>query len=111
MLFRSLFTWVAPEAGMFLWLHLQSPTPRISCASCSDCSLEKEKTALLDLEERIYNRSMEKGVVISKGSWFAAEPDQLKGVKLRLTFATAPLDSFDWAVKQFADAVRGELSK
>ncbi|CAD0106703.1 unnamed protein product [Aureobasidium uvarum] len=96
-------------AGMFLWLHLQSPTPRISCSSGSDCSIEKEKTALLDLEERIYNRSMENGVVISKGSWFAAEPDQLKGIKLRLTFATAPLDSFDWAVKQFADAVRSEL--
>ena len=105
----DLFTWVVPEAGMFLWLHLQSPTPRVSCSSCSDCSIEKEKAALLDLEERIYSRSMEKGVVISKGSWFAAEPDQLKGIKLRLTFATAPLDSFDWAVKQFADAVRSEL--
>jgi aromatic amino acid aminotransferase I len=47
--------------------------------------------------------------VISKGSWFDAEPDQVKGIKLRLTFATAPLDSFDWAVKQFADAVKSEL--
>jgi aromatic amino acid aminotransferase I len=103
----DLFTWVVPEAGMFLWLHLQSPTPRISCSS--DGSIEKEKAALLDLEERIYNRSMEKGVVISKGSWFDAEPDQVKGIKLRLTFATAPLDSFDWAVKQFADAVKSEL--
>ena len=101
--------WDVPTAGMFLWIQLDCsmhPTFR------SDQCHEQEELSFLDIEERIYVKAQENGVLVSKGSWFqsAVQPDQSSDLCFRMTFADASMDSFNQAAERFGDSVRDEFS-
>ncbi|KAI1321721.1 pyridoxal phosphate-dependent transferase [Xylariaceae sp. FL0255] len=75
-------SWVIPTAGMFLWLELNAPFS-------------------LELEKKIFSKAKENGVLINRGSWFAAA-DGGNCVHVRLTFAAAQKNQLEEAVKRLA---------
>ena len=101
--------WNVPTMGMFLWIRVDcSNRPTFHSGQCH----EQEQLSLLDIEERIYVKAQENGVLISKGSWFkvAVRQDQSFDLCFRMTFADASKDSFDQAAERFGDSVRDEFS-
>lgn len=97
----KLCSWTAPTAGMFLWITLElSKHP----------DAERESKVLRsEVEDRLYTKSRENGVQISKGSWFAARESSTERVSLRLTFAAAPEVSLRPAVERLGCVVRDEF--
>ncbi|KAK6193975.1 hypothetical protein LQW54_011904 [Pestalotiopsis sp. IQ-011] len=97
-------SWSVPDAGMFVWMRMDvSQHP-----SYNDRSSDPENTCR-EIEDGIYSKSQENGVLVSKGSWFL-QGGALDEVSSRLTFAAAPETELVQAVKWFAAAARSEYS-
>lgn len=64
--------------------------------------------SLLDIEEEVFLAAVEKGVLMSKGSWFVAERDGFEQTDMffRATFAAAAEDAMTVAIERFGEAVR-----
>ncbi|CAK7205654.1 Aromatic/aminoadipate aminotransferase 1 [Sporothrix eucalyptigena] len=92
----GIVSWSPTAAGMFHWLkvdHTKHP--------------DHGKRSILELEEEIFNLCIEKGVLVGRGSWFAAEPDQPQaGLFFRTTFAAASASAMTEAIRRFGNAVR-----
>lgn len=93
---KDVVSWVAPTAGMFHWLRVdETKHPKA------------KELSLLALEEEIFDRCIEKGVLVARGSWFAAEQDKpLPGLFFRATFAAASAEKMTEAIRRFGEAVR-----
>lgn len=92
-------TWTVPSEGMFLWINLdlrQYPEARLEC-SPHDYSA---------IEGRIFADAKQKGVLVSKGSWFAANKHRPRDVSFRLTFAAAAQHDLDEAIKRFGETLQ-----
>ncbi|KKO96834.1 aromatic amino acid aminotransferase [Trichoderma harzianum] len=93
---KNVISWVPTHAGMFQWFLIDwRKHPN---------ALQK---SLGDLEEEIWLESISAGTLLGKGSWFSTLIS--KGdteIFYRATFAAAPLDKIEEAVKQFGDALR-----
>lgn len=98
----SICQWRMPEEGMFVWIKIDTS---------SLCGPQKvdSRSSCLDVEDRIYNRAHDNGVLVSKGSWFISGVEARDGIHFRLTFAAAPAKELAEAVQRFAVAVRSEL--
>ncbi|CAK7275420.1 Aromatic/aminoadipate aminotransferase 1 [Sporothrix epigloea] len=92
----SVVSWTPPTAGMFHWLRVDhSKHP------------EHGKRSILEMEEEIFDQCIENGVLVGRGSWFAAEPDQPPaGLFFRVTYASASATNMTEAITRFGDAVR-----
>jgi aromatic amino acid aminotransferase I len=59
------------------------------------------------IEEQIFMMSIEKGALVTRGSWFFAdEGEEQDKMFFRATFAAAPFDQIDLAIQRFGAAVR-----
>ncbi|KAJ4304883.1 hypothetical protein N0V90_000411 [Kalmusia sp. IMI 367209] len=101
--------WITPSAGMFLWISLdRSKHPLLR--DIEDGHGEDEASCLLsNIEDRIYIRAKDLGVLISKGSWFAADSDRPIDLNFRLTFAAAPNNDLEEAVARLGKAIDAEF--
>ncbi|CAK7240937.1 MAG: Aromatic/aminoadipate aminotransferase 1 [Sporothrix thermara] len=92
----GIVSWNPPTSGMFHWLkvdHEKHP--------------DHGNRGILELEEEIFNLCIEKGVLVARGSWFAAEPDKpLTGLYFRATYAAASAPAMTEAIRRFGDSVR-----
>ncbi|CAK7266574.1 Aromatic/aminoadipate aminotransferase 1 [Sporothrix epigloea] len=92
----SVVSWTPPTAGMFHWLtvdHTKHP--------------DHGKRGILELEKEIFDLCIESGVLVGRGSWFAAEPDQPPaGLFFRVTYASATAPRMTEAITRFGAAVR-----
>ncbi|KAI0021019.1 pyridoxal phosphate-dependent transferase [Xylariomycetidae sp. FL0641] len=99
----GLVHWTPPRAGMFLWLsvdYTQHP------------DFEQKKKTILEIEEDMFNRCIEAGVLVCRGSWFRAEHDKPpSGLFFRATYAAASEADMDAAIERFGKAVRGSFGK
>jgi aromatic amino acid aminotransferase I / 2-aminoadipate transaminase len=98
--------WEAPTVGMFFWIQVDwQKHPTFRPGYCS------QQGALThhDIEDRIYIKARENGVMVSKGSWFAVDKDQTQNVHFRMTFAAAPHDALAKAIEIFADTLLEEF--
>ncbi|KAI5864724.1 hypothetical protein GGS23DRAFT_595431 [Durotheca rogersii] len=77
-----------PVVGMFLWARLDSTQHP---------------------KHRIYTQPRATGVLVSKGSWFAAGQGHPFDILFRLTFAAAPEYHLERAVERFATVLRAEF--
>lgn len=121
----------APMAGMFHWLRVDGSKHPMWLEKSGALETEAEKMALLlEIEEQIFQTAASKHVLIARGSWFRAEKDnqfepisngyangvaevpQPKTFKtfmyFRMTFAAAPQNKIEEAVKRFGDSLRIE---
>ncbi|ROV97538.1 hypothetical protein VSDG_04636 [Cytospora chrysosperma] len=89
-------TFSPPAAGMFQWL-------RVNYSLHPDAG----KRSIPEVEEEIFNSCIDKGVLVARGSWFAAEHDKPpKDLFFRATFASASPENMREAIRRFSEAVR-----
>jgi aromatic amino acid aminotransferase I / 2-aminoadipate transaminase len=63
--------------------------------------------SILDIEEEIFNRCIDGGVLIARGSWFRAEHDKPpSGLHFRATFAAATAENMTEAIRRLGVAIR-----
>ncbi|KAK7725831.1 hypothetical protein SLS63_007986 [Diaporthe eres] len=98
----NLCRWRVPEGGMFLWIQIDT-------SGLSESQRGESRASCLDIEDRIYKRAHDNGVLISKGSWFNSVVDPTDEIHFRLAFAAAPVKELAEAVQRFAVAVRSEM--
>ncbi|KAF1811359.1 PLP-dependent transferase [Eremomyces bilateralis CBS 781.70] len=93
---KEVVSWVAPSAGMFFWMKMDwRKHPQAGTQS------------LLELEDEIYNTSIEEGSLVMKGSWFYADPSAKHDTLFfRATYAAAPSDKIQEAIRRFGVAVK-----
>ncbi|GAB1199438.1 hypothetical protein APSETT444_008787 [Aspergillus pseudonomiae] len=104
---RDICTWDPPEYGMFLWLRLnwaKHPSFR------NNMEPVESEDLLSEIAEKINNNAIENGVQVTKGILFAPNQKPNGELQFRLTFAAAPAEEFEQAVKALGDAVRQEFS-
>ncbi|RFU32478.1 hypothetical protein B7463_g3870, partial [Scytalidium lignicola] len=98
---HEIISWNPPAAGMFLWLKVNHRLhPNFETVSYDE------------LEEQIFLAAIERGVLVSRGSWFLAEKDDFVRGKVpeemffRVTFAAATEDKMTIAIERFGEAVK-----
>ncbi|KAK5663352.1 hypothetical protein OQA88_3780 [Cercophora sp. LCS_1] len=93
---RGVVTWDVPRAGMFHWIkvdHTRHP--------------DFPTKSILEIEEDIFNRCIEKGVLVGRGSWFRAEHEKPpRDMFFRTTFAAATPENMKEAIKRLGGAIR-----
>lgn len=99
---RKLCQWTIPVTGMFLFITF----PRLALGQADE---DDHNETVLEMEDKIYRTSLENGVAVSKGSWFAVNQQMLSCITMRLTFTAAPAETFDRAVQQFSHAIYKHL--
>jgi aromatic amino acid aminotransferase I len=104
----DIYYWTAPSAGMFLWVRLHYPEHLE--AQAVKCGRDKNPTSLLELEDRIYTKARDFGVLVSKGSWFSSNLDRTDDLCFRLTFAAAAHSDLGLATERFGKAVDAEFT-
>ncbi|PSR99395.1 pyridoxal phosphate-dependent transferase [Coniella lustricola] len=93
---REVVSWTPPAAGMFQWFQV-------------NYSLHPDagKRSIVEIEQEIFEMCISKGVLVARGSWFAAEHDKpLKNLYFRATFAAAAPEPMREAIRRFGEAVR-----
>lgn len=93
---KEFVSWVPPAAGMFHWLQVDYKKHP-----------DYQKKSLEEIEEEIFHKNIDHGVLLMRGSWFMAEAG-LDNDKMffRATYAAAPFPQIKEAIKRFGDAVR-----
>lgn len=93
---KNIVSWVPPMAGMFHWLEIdwkQHP--------------DAGTKTLDEIEEEIFQKIVEHGTLLMKGSWFCADRSVERDTMFfRATYAAAGFDQIDEACRRFGDAIR-----
>jgi len=93
---KDLISWEPPMAGMFHWM-------RVDYSKHPHCG---EKT-IEEIEDEIFHAIIEHGTLLMKGSWFRAERDmELQTMFFRATYAAAPFEKIQEAIRRLGEAVR-----
>jgi aromatic amino acid aminotransferase I len=111
---REVVSWVAPRAGMFVSLP---PTDKREAWLTGvqhwlrvDWRRHPRAGALSheEIEELVFMASVERGALVTKGSWFYADEGfrAQDAMFFRATFAAAPEGQIDLAIRRFGAAVR-----
>ncbi|KAJ9648314.1 Aromatic/aminoadipate aminotransferase 1 [Coniosporium tulheliwenetii] len=93
---KEVVSWVPPMAGMFHWLQVKyEKHPRYPAKS------------ITELEDEIFMRNVGNGVLMMKGSWFYASSEERHDTLFfRATFAAAPFDRIQEAIRRFGKTLR-----
>lgn len=105
---RETVQWNSPEFGMFLWVKVDW-TQHPQLKSLTGLSLEEVGTQIVELEEIVTAKALEKGVLVTKGSLFASNQERKDHLHFRMTFAAAEEGDLKEGVRLFAEAVREEF--
>jgi aromatic amino acid aminotransferase I len=89
---------------MFLWIKLDwRHHPQLAHLNRSPDEIDAR---ILEIELQIANKSLEKGVLVTRGSLFSSN-NKLNGqLHFRLTFAAASREDLKEGVRLFAEALR-----
>ena len=95
---REIVSWVPPMAGMFHWMEIDY----------TKHPAYPEGKSMDEIEDEIFLRNVDYGTLLMKGSWFYAEQDAVEKEKMffRATYAAAPFEQIDEAIRRFGEAVR-----
>lgn len=96
---RELVSWSTPVAGMFHWMKV---------------AWEKHPNAgrksVEEIEEEIFMGAVEKGCLVMRGSWFYADRQETHDACcFRTTYAAAPADKIEEAIRRFGEALCGSF--
>ena len=58
------------------------------------------------IEGALFQECIDMGVLLTPGSWFTAEKGSVPDMFFRATFASAPFDKINEAIKRFGEAIR-----
>jgi len=93
---KQVVSWKPPMAGMFHWMQIAwQKHPHASTKS------------ITELEEEIFLTSIDHGALVMRGSWFYAQNDVAHDTLFfRATYAAAPFEQIQEAIRRFGEAVR-----
>ncbi|KAF2858755.1 PLP-dependent transferase [Piedraia hortae CBS 480.64] len=93
---KDYVSWIVPMAGMFLWLRVDATKHPLRALGTEA------------MEDDIFEKAIGHGTLLIKGSWFLAVPGTGLGkdIHFRATFASAPFNLIEEAIRRFGDAVR-----
>ncbi|KAM3434242.1 hypothetical protein NHJ13734_006085 [Beauveria thailandica] len=100
---KNICSWKVPTSGMFVWISVD--VTKHSKAAGSQPTTEFQ----MEVEGALYERSRDNGVLISRGSWFLADPKQVSEAALRVTFAAATEPELVPGIERLGKAVREEF--
>lgn len=123
---KEVVSWTPPTAGMFVslfpsfkfliyfyvYIYADSYLPPFFCTKQwlrvnYNLHPDSGKRSIPEIEEEIFDQCIENGVLVARGSWFAAEHDKPpKDLFFRATFAAAGPEPMREAIRRFGDAVR-----
>ncbi|CAJ0552308.1 Ff.00g062870.m01.CDS01 [Fusarium sp. VM40] len=93
---KDIVSWEPAHAGMYQWL-------RVDWQKYPGAGLK----SLVDIEEDIWHNAIAEGTLVARGSWFNTMKEKpIQDIFFRTTFAAAPLDKVEEAIRRFGDAVR-----
>lgn len=96
---KDVVSWKPPMAGMFHWLQIDYKKHP-----------DFPSKPLVEIEESIFQASIAHGALVMKGSWFYADVNAKHDTLFfRSTYAAAPFDKINEAIKRFGDAVREQF--
>lgn len=97
---QEVVTWVAPSAGMFQWFEvLWKQHPGYAKGQSHH-----------EIEQAIFTAAVDRGALLSCGSWFRADKNIAEDkMFFRATFAAAPAEKMQEAIKRFGEALRAEF--
>ncbi|KAI1848663.1 hypothetical protein JX265_011486 [Neoarthrinium moseri] len=99
--------WETPAAGMFIWVVVKATKhPEFG----QHINGELSQKTLLHIEGEIFKKCQENGVLVSKGSWFRPEGQELQDLCFRLTFAASSKDVLSQGITRFGKALRSEFA-
>lgn len=100
---QPLCAWTVPAAGMFFWFSVDYKTHPL---------YEAGKANAEEIEERLFQAIIANKALVMKGSYFVADDDvdrRPADAYFRATFAAAPFDMIEEAVKRVGEALRKEF--
>lgn len=114
---REVVGWTPPAAGMFVSDNSHQVLLCLCLLTCIFCKQwlrvnydlhpDAGKRSIPEIEEEIFNLCIDKGVLVARGSWFAAEHDKPpKDLFFRATFAAAAPEPMREAIRRFGEAVK-----
>jgi len=93
---REVVSWTPPTAGMFHWLKVDWKRHPLAATK-----------AVEEIEEELFLKSIEHGALVLRGSWFYAQRDVLHDTLFfRVTYAAAPFEKIEEAIRRFGMAIR-----
>lgn len=96
---REVVSWKPPMAGMFHWLKIDY-----------EKHPEYPSKSIAEIEESIFQAGIKHGTLVVQGSWFYADPEaEHKTMFFRSTYAAAPFDKINEAIRRFGAAVREQF--
>jgi aromatic amino acid aminotransferase I / 2-aminoadipate transaminase len=108
---KDVCEWIPPQNGMFLWISLNLlRAPIFHSEGKKDIDTLDMAAQCREIEANILSKALENGVQITKGSLFDTNKMPDTALHFRLTYAAADDLEFEEGVKNFANAVREELS-
>lgn len=93
----SVASWNPPAAGMFHWIKVDWKKH------------PSAKQGHHAIEQAIFQGAVDQKVLVSCGSWFAVDPSHEEDMFFRATFAAAPGDQIQEAIKRFGETLRTEF--
>jgi len=92
----EIVSWSSPAAGMFHWLHIDYTKHP-----------DYRRKSLMEIEDEIFHKTVQYKTLLMKGSWFCPEKGAMPDAMFfRATYAAAPFDKIQEAIRRFGDAVR-----
>jgi len=71
---------------------------------------EAANRSILEIEEEIFNKCIEDGVLVARGSWFQAEQEKPpSSLCFRATYAAATPENMREAIRRFGVAIRSSF--
>lgn len=99
---REIASWEAPMAGMFHWI-------KIDVTKHPEYSSGMGHEGFSRIEEKVFMAGVRENVLLAKGSWFRAEGGSDREMFVRTTFAAAPAERIEEAMRRVGVALRGSL--
>ncbi|KAE8146897.1 putative aromatic aminotransferase Aro8 [Aspergillus avenaceus] len=116
---RDIVSWQPPRAGFFVcaspfysgWTNINGGL-QVWVSVDWKCHPEATQRSPRMIEQDIYEAAIECGTLVVPGSWFLAPESRntMQEIYFRMTFAAAPIESFDEAIRCFGFAVRRVVS-
>lgn len=111
---KEVVSWVPPMAGMFVSLLPSLPLPDVKLILGQHwMKIEWQKhphaatKSIEEIDEEIFMASINHGALVMRGSWFYANTDDTHDTLFfRATYAAAPFEKIQEAIRRFGEAVR-----
>lgn len=108
---KQVASFMVPSAGIIQWIRVDVINHPETDQKHQDHAVRQQN--LLDVEHSIFEAATKEQVLVAKGSFFKTAlykggPID-DGVYFRLTFAAAPEDQIEEAVRRFGVAIRAEF--